>query len=133
MRIDGSDIPKGAAGLPIEAKKPHSPEEAAKKFEEVLIKQMVHTMTKELFDSKLSGDDAPQWMGAYSDMQSDILTEELAKQISKSGRMGISELLIKQWKREGEIGTPEDGRPADPDADVNKIQGTGPIHPFAEG
>ncbi len=132
MRIDGVDIPKAAAGLPIEAKKPHTPEEAARQFEEVLIKQMVHTMTKELFDSKLTGDDAPQWMGAYSDMQSDILTEELAKQLSASGRMGISELLIKQWKRQEELDAPEETLPAPPDTNDNPLQGIGPLNPFSE-
>lgn len=132
MRIDGVDIPNAAPGLPPEAKKARTPEEAAKQFEEVLIKQMVHTMTKELFDSKLTGDDAPQWMGAYSDMQSDILTEELARQLSESGRMGISELLIKQWKREGELIAPEEDPSTTSDENAKTIQGTGPVHPFAE-
>lgn len=132
MRIDGVDIPNGAAGLPPKAKKVRTPEEAAKQFEEVLIKQMVHTMTKDIFKSKLAGDDAPQWMGAYSDMQSDILTEELAKQLSESGRMGISELLIKQWKRDGDFIAPEEDEPPASSADTHTIQGTGPAHPFAE-
>ncbi len=132
MRIEGIDIPKNAAGLPLEAKKPTTPEAAAKQFEEVLIKQMVHTMTKELFDGNLTGDDAPQWMGGYSDMQSDVLAEELAKQLGKSGRMGIAELLIKQWKREEELTMPDDGSPADPAPGIDNILGTGPVNPFME-
>ena len=100
MRIDGIDIPKGVAGLPQEEKKPRTPEEAARQFEEVLVKQMVREMTKGIFDNNLTGDDAPQWMGAYSEMQSDVLTTELAKQLTEGGKIGISELLIRQWKRQ---------------------------------
>ena len=97
---DGINIPATPVGLPPEQRKPKTAEEAAKQFEEVLLKQMLHTMTKELFDSNLSGEDGPQWMGAYSDMQSDILTKELAQQLAKTGKLGISELLIRQWKRQ---------------------------------
>ena len=100
MRIDGFDIPKGVAGLPREEPKPRTPEEAARQFEEVLVKQMVREMTKGIFDNNLTGDDAPQWMGAYSEMQSDVLTTELAKQLTESGKIGISDLLMKQWKRQ---------------------------------
>ncbi|MEX0747450.1 MAG: rod-binding protein, partial [Rhodothermales bacterium] len=53
-----------------------------------------------IFDNNLTGDDAPQWMGAYSEMQSDVLTSELAKQLTETGKIGISDLLIKQWKRQ---------------------------------
>lgn len=132
MRIDGFDIPKSPVGMPPAAKKPQNPEEAAKQFEEVLIKQMVHTMTKELFDSNLTGDDAPEWMGAYSDMQSDILTEELAKQLSESGRMGISKLLLKQWKREGMTPDEADVAPVTPPDNMKTNPGTGPVNPYTE-
>lgn len=100
MRIDGIDISKGTAGLRPEGRKPDTPEEAARQFEEVLIKQMLHTMTKDLFDSNITGDDAPQWMGAYGEMQGDILSTELARQLGESGKLGISELLLKQWERQ---------------------------------
>jgi flagellar protein FlgJ len=100
MRLDKIDIPRGVAGLPREEPRPRTPEEAARQFEEVLVKQMVREMTKGIFDNNLTGDDAPQWMGAYSEMQSDVLTTELAKQLTDTGKLGISELLIKQWKRQ---------------------------------
>lgn len=132
MKIEGFDIPRGTAGLPLDTKKPQTPEAAAKQFEEVLIKQMVHTMTKELFDGNLTGDDAPQWMGAYGDMQADILAEELAKQLSKNGRMGISDLLMKQWKREGELPEAEAGPSTAPASDSNNIHEIGPVNPFTE-
>lgn len=132
MRIDGLDIPGGTAGLPLEARKPQTPEAAAEQFEQILVKQMVHTMTKELFDGSLTGDDAPQWMGAYGDMQSDILAEELAKQLSKSGRMGISELLMKQWRREGELPEPDADPSAAPVSNPNDFREIGPVNPFTE-
>lgn len=100
MRIDGIDISTGTAGLRPEGRKPDTPEEAARQFEEVLIKQMLHTMTKDLFDSSITGDDAPQWMGAYGEMQGDILSTELARQLGENGKLGISELLLKQWERQ---------------------------------
>lgn len=132
MRIDGIDIPGGAAGLPPEARKPQTPEAAAKQFEQVLIKQMVHTMTKELFDGNLTGDDAPQWMGAYGDMQSDILAEELARQLSDGGRLGISDLLMKQWKRQGDLPSDSDNATVDRGANAPDIQETGPVNPYTE-
>ena len=138
MRIDGLDVPGSSAALPPEAKKPQTPEAAAKQFEQVLIKQMVQTMTEGLFDGNLTGDDAPQWMGAYGEMQGDILADELAMQLSRSGRLGISELLIKQWKREGELPAaatdeaPLEETRVDAGASIDPIRGTGPVHPFTE-
>lgn len=137
MRIDGLDLPGSTSALAPEAKKPQTPEAAAKQFEQVLIKQMVKTMTEGLFDGNLTGDDAPQWMGAYGEMQGDILADELAMQLSRSGRLGISELLIKQWKREGEMPAPaDDARPqessVEPGASIDPIRGTGPVNPFTE-
>ena len=108
MRIDGIDISKGTAGLRPEGRKPDTPEEAARQFEEVLIKQMLHTMTKDLFDSNITGDDAPQWMGAYGEMQGDILSTELARQLGESGKLGISELLLKQWERQDGLSFPSE-------------------------
>ena len=137
MRIDGLDLPASTAAMTPEAKKPQTPEAAAKQFEQVLIKQMVQTMTEGLFDGNLTGDDAPQWMGAYGEMQGDILADELAQQLSRSGRLGISELLIKQWKREGEMPAGDDAPPSgetrvDSGASIDPTRATGPVNPFTE-
>ncbi len=99
VRADGFDIQQRVPGPGPEDRRPTSPQEAAEQFEHILVRQMVRTMTKDLFDGSLAGDDAPQWMGAYHDLQSDILTTELADKITESGRLGIAELLMKQWAR----------------------------------
>lgn len=82
---------------------PKTPEEAAKQFEEILIKQFVKTMTDGMFESSLAGEDEPQWLGAYGDIQKETLTEQLAKHIVESGSMRISDLLLKQWGRQGRL------------------------------
>lgn len=108
---DRLDTPKDVPLLSPEQRKPRTPQEAAEQFEEVLLQQMLRTMTKGLFDNSLAGDDAPQWMGAYNDIQSDVLTAELSKQLSNSGKLGIAEMLLKQWERNAaeDGGTPGDG------------------------
>ncbi len=135
MRIDRHEFPKAAADLPQERRKPNSPEEAARQFEEVLIKQMVQSMTKNLFDSSITGDDAPQWMAAYGDMQSDVLSTELAKQLGGSGKLGIAELLLKQWQREEKVDANTDSaKPPDHSSDVidHSTIRTGPVLPYTE-
>lgn len=102
MNIEGVDRSHNVPGMGPAARRPRSPEEAAKQFEQILVQQMVRTMTKDLFDGSLTGDDAPQWMGAYNDIQSDVLTTELAQKITHDGRLGIADLLMKQWSRGGE-------------------------------
>lgn len=135
MRIDRHELPKAAADLPQESRKPNSPEEAARQFEEVLIKQMVQSMTKNLFDSSITGDDAPQWMAAYGDMQSDVLSTELSKQLGDSGKLGIAELLLKQWQRTGEVEADPDGaQPPDHSSDDldHSVVRPDPVHPYTE-
>ncbi len=129
MRIDGFGTTSGTAGLPLDGKKPQNPEAAARQFEEILVKQMIQTMTKGLFDGGLMGDDAPQWTGAYGEMQSDVLSTELAKQLTAGGKLGIAELLLKQWERQGDVEpSPEE---SDPTINASKPE-TGSINPYRE-
>jgi peptidoglycan hydrolase FlgJ len=98
MRVEQSNI--GAQGLPSPAqKRAQTPVEAARQFEEILAKQFVKSMTDGLFKTSLAGDDAPGWMGAYGDMQKDVLADELAKHLVDSGTLRISEMLLRQWDR----------------------------------
>lgn len=101
MHVDRINTLNSVPGVSPEGRKPNTPEEAARQFEQVLVKQMIGEMTEEMFDSSLAGDDAPQWMGSYNDMQSDMLATELAKQLTENGRLGIADMLMKQWERQG--------------------------------
>lgn len=109
MHTEGIDIPAGVPPFQAIGEKPRTPEDAARQFEEILIQQMVREMTRGLFETSLAGDDAPQWMGAYGDMQSEMLAAELARQLAASGRLGISEMLLKQWQRQDADGTHDVG------------------------
>lgn len=83
--------PSGAT----DATKPRTPEEAAKQFEAVFVKQFVQTMTKGLFDSSLAGEGA--LTGGQADMQRDILTDTLTDHLVESGALKLSDLLLRQW------------------------------------
>ncbi len=106
MLTDRMDIQNSVPGLHPAERRPTSPEQAAEQFEHILVKQMVEVMTKDLFESGLAGDDAPQWLGGYSDMQSDVLATELANKMTEDGRLGIADLLMKQWTRQSEADVP---------------------------
>ena len=70
MRIPSTPTPLQPGG-PSSTDRAKSPQEAAKKFEEVLARQFVEAMTKDLFKNKLAGEEGPAWMGSYSDTQRD--------------------------------------------------------------
>lgn len=84
-------------------RQPRTPEEAAQQFEEVLLRQFVHTMTRNLFRSSLDGEEAPAWMESYRDTQRDVLADVLARHLAAQNRLGIAELLLRQWQRAGFI------------------------------
>ena len=77
-------------------KKPENLEEAAEQFEHVLVRQLVQTMTNDLFDSPLGGKDSGA-MKSQSRMQSDALTDTLTTELVKNDSFGISELLMEKW------------------------------------
>lgn len=97
MRVD-SIQPNASAGPGRSVdERPDSAEEAARQFERVLVKQLVSTMTNELFKESLAGDDAPSWMGAYGDIQRDSMTDILADHLVDSGALRLRDLLMRQW------------------------------------
>lgn len=100
MKIDGPSPFLTASPQHRQAK---TPEAAAQQFEEVLVRQFVRTMTDGLFDSKLTGESGPSWMGAYGDMQQDALVDNLTKHLVDGGALRIRELLLRQWQRTGEM------------------------------
>ena len=76
-------------------------EEAAKQFEEVLVRQFVRTMTDQLFKTQLSGEESAGWMKSQGDAQRDVLTDVLTEHLSESGALGLSDLLLRQWTSGG--------------------------------
>jgi peptidoglycan hydrolase FlgJ len=77
-----------------------SPEEAARQFEEILVRQFVKTMTKDLFSGSLAGEDGAGWVKAQSEAQGDVLADTLTKHLVESGTLGVAERLLESWKTE---------------------------------
>jgi len=92
--------PMALTGAP-QLRRARSPEEAAAQFEEVLVKQLVKTMTDGLFKTSLAGEGGLSSVGAYNDMQKDVLAEELSRHLIQSGTLRISDMLLRQWKQSG--------------------------------
>lgn len=81
----------------------HTPEEAARQFETILLRQFVQALTRDLFRTSLTGDEAFAWMGSYRDTQRDVLADVLAHHLAEQGRLGIAELLLRQWRQAGHL------------------------------
>ncbi|WP_412061203.1 hypothetical protein [Rubrivirga sp. IMCC45206] len=75
-----------------------SPDEAARQFESVLVRQFVEVMTKDLFQSDQEG-----MMTGQADLQRDTLTDTLTDHLVDAGTFGIAELLTAQWERAGRV------------------------------
>ena len=91
----------GAPGRPAQ-----SPEDAARQFEAVLVRQFVEVMTKDLFDG-----DAEGGLTGQADLQRDTMTDTLTDHLVESGTFGVADLMIAQWKQSGRI--PADAPSAD--------------------
>jgi len=105
-KLQPSPGPTGAAAL-LGVRRPHTPEEAARQFEEILLRQFVQVLTRDLFRESLTGDEAPGWLGSYRDTQRDVLTDVLARHLAEQGRLGIAELLLRQWRQAGHLSANE--------------------------
>jgi|GEM_PF-1282332 Rod binding domain-containing protein len=97
MKIDSlhTQVPIDPFGS---ARKPRNIEEAAKQFEAILARQLVRSMTDGLFKSNFSGEDGPAWMEGYNDTQRDLLTGVLADHLVKSGKLKLSDMLLRSWE-----------------------------------
>lgn len=78
-------------------RRPTTPEETAREFEGILVREFVKIMTKDLFKSNLQGEEGPAWVDSYSDTQRDVMTNALTKHLVEQGQLGISELLLRKW------------------------------------
>lgn len=90
-----------------------SPEEAARQFEAVLVRQFVEVMTKDLFDTEAEG-----MLTGQADLQRDTLTDTLTDHLVDSGTFGIAELMIAQWKESGRIPSEALEAPSTPDPEA---------------
>ena len=102
-----------------------SPEEAARQFEAVLVRQFVEVMTKDLFDTEAEG-----MLTGQADLQRDTLTDTLTDHLVESGTFGVAELMIQQWKESGRIppdAPPEPVIPEDPAFRALAAQGRPPF------
>ncbi|MBO6575831.1 MAG: hypothetical protein JJ896_12575 [Rhodothermales bacterium] len=98
MRILGTHIsPQAAPDQP----KPRNPEEAARQFEEVLVREFVREMTKDLFGGSLAGEQGAGWVKAQGEAQGDALTDVLTRHLVESGTMGIADMLLEKWEATG--------------------------------
>ncbi len=88
-----------------------SPEEAARQFEAVLVRQFVEVMTKDLFDTEAEG-----MLTGQADLQRDTLTDTLTDHLVESGTFGVAELMITQWKNSGRIAPDAPEEPRVPDS-----------------
>ena len=113
MTIDPSGRVQAAPEAGSTRRKPATPEEAARQFEAVLVRQFVSTMTKGLFDASLSGEDGPGWMASQQDAQRDIMNDVLTDHLVESGAFRLSDLLLRQW-----AGSRTDDTSTEPEGDT---------------
>lgn len=97
MRVDSTQISQTTAGGPQDFRVPKDPVAAAKQFEEVLVREFVRTMTKDMFSGSLAGEDGAGWVKAQGEAQSDTLTDVVTKHLVESGTLGISDMLLRKW------------------------------------
>ena len=95
--IEPTSIASAAGTSGSAAPKPENRAEAARQFEEILVKQLVQAMTDNMFKESLSGEEGPQWMGSYVETQRDVLNEALTEHLIESGTVRLSDLMIRQW------------------------------------
>lgn len=98
--------PTGSSPVPGPPK-PQNEEEAARQFEEVLVRHLVSSMTENLFKQSLSGEDGPQWMSGYAETQRDVLTDALTDHLIESGTLKLSDMMLRQWNARSSETAPE--------------------------
>lgn len=91
----------GLGGLP-NGRDPQTLEEAAKQFEQVLVRQFVKVMTKDMFSASLAGDEGPGWMQSQRGTQRDMMTDMLSQHLAASEDLPIAEQLMKKWGAPGD-------------------------------
>lgn len=94
-----------------DADSPSTPKEAAAQFEEVLVRQFVKVMTKDMFSNSLAGEGGGNWMQGQRDRQRDVLTDMITERIVEADTLQVSETLANEW---GEAEATSDGSDSPP-------------------
>ncbi len=101
------DLSKGTPGSGGFGQVPKDPAAAARQFEEVLVREFVRTMTKDLFTGSIAGQDGAGWVKAQGSAQSDALTDAVTKHLVDSGALGIKDMLMRKWGEASDGGAAE--------------------------
>lgn len=101
--------PASVTSPPSSFQRAERPEEAARQFEEVFVRQFVQTMTDGLFKARLTGEDGPNWMESQSDLQRSTLADVLTRHLVERGHFGIADHVLRQW---GRVTPPDETTPA---------------------
>lgn len=97
-QVSAKQPPETTSGfMGQKGKQPQTKAEAAQQFEEVLVRQLVQTLTDDLFSSKASGPLSGSTRN-QARMQSDALTDVLTQELTQKDTFGISKLLLKKWQ-----------------------------------
>jgi len=89
-----------------------TPEEAAERFEEVMIQQFVGVMLQKAFDAGLDTG-TPAWVKTQRATQLDTLSETLASALAQQKLFHLSDTLLRQWKQAGLL--PSSPPPSNPE------------------
>ncbi|MFQ5572114.1 MAG: hypothetical protein ACE5G0_20750 [Rhodothermales bacterium] len=112
MNVNGVGPTGGINAGHLNQRRARTPEEAARQFEEILVRQLVESMTDGMFESNLSGEDGPGWVKSQGEAQQDVFTDVLTQRLVESGVFKISDLLLRQWTKqvpESEQAAPKPG------------------------
>lgn len=110
--MDALSAARATSPQPTAPARPSQADAAAHQFEEVLVKQFVQTMTKELFEPMEGG---PGWMGSQADLQREALADVLTSHLVESGALRVGDLVRRQWSPEV---TPTEKAPLPIDAPI---------------
>lgn len=104
FRVPRSDIKiRHSDSNNLQNKSIRDPEEAAKEFEKVLVRQFVQVLTEQMFESNLAGEEGPGWMKSNGKQQRETLTDILSDHLVEKGTFDISSTMLKQWETKGYI------------------------------
>lgn len=97
MQIDQPGTIPPTGGRDDLRRRATTPDEAARQFEAILVRQFVATMTDNLFTASLTGEEGPGWMKGQQDTQRDVLTDVLTQHLVASGTLRIADMLVRRW------------------------------------
>ena len=106
-RVEASDIPPERLAGNSHLTEEQKIGEAARLFEAVLLRQILENSQKPVFVSKFT--DQSTAAGIYRD----LVTNQLADSISKSGAFGLAKTLEQQFQRPAPPASAADHRPAE--------------------